>query len=250
LGNLDNKNILVTGGSRGIGKAIVRIALEEGANIAFTYLNSEGEAQSFVEEMGAKYPNQRCMARQCDVTDTDAMEKLVKELISDFKQVDGLVNNAGITRDSVLARMSRDQWDSVISTNLGSMCNATKPLVLQMVKQRSGAIVNISSVAGIHGNSGQSNYAAAKAGMIGFTKALSAEVAPFNVRVNAVAPGYIQTDMIGVLDYETLTYIRDRINLRRLGTVEDVSHLVCFLLSDKAAYITAQAIQVDGGITL
>jgi 3-oxoacyl-[acyl-carrier protein] reductase len=250
LGNLDNKNILVTGGSRGIGKAIVRIALEEGANIAFTYLNSEGEAQSFVEEMGAKYPNQRCMARQCDVTDTDAMEKLVKELISDFKQVDGLVNNAGITRDSVLARMSRDQWDSVISTNLGSMFNATKPLVLQMVKQRSGAIVNISSVAGIHGNSGQSNYAAAKAGMIGFTKALSAEVAPFNVRVNAVAPGYIQTDMIGVLDYETLTYIRDRINLRRLGTVEDVSHLVCFLLSDKAAYITAQAIQVDGGITL
>lgn len=250
MGNLDNKNILVTGGSRGIGKAIVRIALEEGANIAFTYLNSEGEAQSFVEEMGAKYPNQRCMARQCDVTDTDAMEKLVKELISDFKQVDGLVNNAGITRDSVLARMSRDQWDSVISTNLGSMFNATKPLVLQMVKQRSGAIVNISSVAGIHGNSGQSNYAAAKAGMIGFTKALSAEVAPFNVRVNAVAPGYIQTDMIGVLDYETLTYIRDRINLRRLGTVEDVSHLVCFLLSDKAAYITAQAIQVDGGITL
>jgi 3-oxoacyl-[acyl-carrier protein] reductase len=250
LGNLDNKNILVTGGSRGIGKAIVRIAMEEGANVAFTYLNSEGEAQSFVEEMCAKYLDQRCVAHQCDVTDTDAMEKLVKELISDFKQVDGLVNNAGITRDSVLARMSRDQWDSVINTNLGSMFNATKPLVLQMVKQRSGAIVNISSVAGIHGNSGQSNYAAAKAGMIGFTKALSAEVAPFNVRVNAVAPGYIQTDMIGVLDHDTLTYIRDRINLRRLGTVEDVSHLVCFLLSDKAAYITAQAIQVDGGITL
>ncbi len=250
MGNLNSKNIVVTGGSRGIGKAIVRIAMEEGANIAFTYLNSEGEAQSFVEEMCAKYPNQRCMARQCDVTDTDAMDKLVKELISDFKQVDGLVNNAGITRDSVLARMNRDQWDSVINTNLGSMFNATKPLVLHMVKQRSGAIINISSVAGIHGNSGQSNYAAAKAGMIGFTKALSAEVAPFNVRVNAVAPGYIQTDMIGVLDHDTLTYIRDRINLRRLGTVEDVSHLVCFLLSDKAAYITAQAIQVDGGITL
>jgi len=250
LGILDTKNILVTGGSRGIGKAIVATAMQEGANVAFTFLNSESEAQTFVEEMGTTYPGQRCTAHQCDVTDMNAMEKLVKDIISDFKQVDGLVNNAGITRDAVLARMSRDQWDSVITTNLGSMFNATKPLVLQMVKQRSGAIINISSVAGIHGNSGQSNYAAAKAGMIGFTKALSAEVAPFNVRVNAVAPGYIQTDMIGVLDHDTLTYIRDRINLRRLGTVEDVSHLVCFLLSDKAAYITAQAIQVDGGITL
>lgn len=250
MGILDGKNLLVTGGSRGIGKAIVRTAMGEGANVAFTFLNSESEAQSFVDEMCANYSSQRCTAHQCDVTDMNAMEKLVKELISDFQQVDGLVNNAGITRDAVLARMSRDQWDSVITTNLGSMFNATKPLVLQMVKQRSGAIINISSVAGIYGNNGQSNYAAAKAGMIGFTKALSAEVAPFNVRVNAVAPGYIQTDMIGVLDHDTLTYIRDRINLRRLGTVEDVSNLVCFLLSDKAAYITGQAIQVDGGITL
>jgi 3-oxoacyl-[acyl-carrier protein] reductase len=130
------------------------------------------------------------------------------------------------------------------------MFNATKPLVLQMVKQRSGAIVNISSVAGVYGNSGQSNYAAAKAGMIGFTKALSAEVAPYGVRVNAVAPGYIQTDMIGVLDHDSLNYIRDRINMRRLGTVDDVAPLICFLISDKASYISGQVIQVDGGITL
>jgi len=250
LGILENKNILVTGGSRGIGKGIVRIAMREGANVAFTYLNSEEEAEAFVGEMSAKHSGQRCLANQCNVTDADAMDKLVREVIADFKQVDGLVNNAGITRDAVLARMSRDQWDSVINTNLGSMFNATKPLVLQMVKQRNGVIINISSVSGIYGNSGQSNYAAAKAGMIGFTKALSAEVASYNVRVNAVAPGYIQTDMIGVLDHDTLNYIRDRINLRRLGTVDDVSHVVCFLLSDKASYITGQIIQVDGGITL
>jgi 3-oxoacyl-[acyl-carrier protein] reductase len=250
LGILDNKNILVTGGSRGIGKAIVRTALQEGANVAFTYLHSEEEALSFADEMFTQYPGQSCLARQCDVTDAESMEKMIKELIAQFKQVDGLVNNAGITRDSVLARMTRDQWDSVINTNLGSMFNATKPLVLQMVKQRSGAIVNISSVAGVYGNSGQSNYAAAKAGMIGFTKALSAEVAPYGVRVNAVAPGYIQTDMIGVLDHDSLNYIRDRINMRRLGTVDDVAPLICFLISDKASYISGQVIQVDGGITL
>lgn len=247
---LANKTVFVTGGSRGIGKAIVQTAMQEGANVIFTYLNSTEEAESIVGELAAKYPDQRCVARQCDVSDTEAMEKLVKEIIADFKQIDALVNNAGITRDSVLARMSRDQWDSVINTNLGSMFNATKPLVLQMVKQRSGVIVNISSVVGLYGNSGQTNYAAAKAGMMGFTKALSAEVAPHNVRVNAVAPGYIHTDMMGMLDHDTLNYVRDRINLRRLGTVDDVAPLVCFLISDKAAYITGQIIQVDGGITL
>jgi 3-oxoacyl-[acyl-carrier protein] reductase len=250
LSILANKTVFVTGGSRGIGAAIVRTAMQEGANVIFTYLNSTEEAESIVAELSAKYPDQRCAARQCDVGDTEAMEKLVKEIIADFKQVDALVNNAGITRDSVLARMNRDQWDSVINTNLGSMFNATKPLVMQMVKQKSGVIVNISSVVGLYGNSGQTNYAAAKAGMMGFTKALSAEIAPFNVRVNAVAPGYIHTDMMGMLDHDTLNYVRDRINLRRLGTVDDVAPLVCFLISDKAAYITGQIIQVDGGITL
>lgn len=247
---LTNKTVLVTGGSRGIGTAIVRTAMQECANVAFTYLNSTDEAEALADEMTKKHPGQKCLARQCDVGDADAMEKTIKSLLTEFEKIDGLVNNAGITRDSVLARMSRQQWDSVINTNLGSMFNATKPLVLEMVKRRSGVIINISSVVGLYGNSGQTNYAAAKAGMMGFTKSLSAEVAPYNVRVNAVAPGYIHTDMMDVLDDDTLNYVRDRINLRRLGTVNDVAPVVCFLLSDSASYITGQIIQVDGGITL
>lgn len=250
MGILANKSVLVTGGSRGIGAAVVRTAMKEGAHVAFTYLNSTEEAEALLAEMTREHPDQCCLARQCDVTDAEAMEKMIQGLAADFKPVDALVNNAGITRDTVLARMSREQWDSVISTNLGSLFNATKPLVLEMVKRRSGAIVNLSSAVGVYGNSGQTNYAAAKAGVIGFTKALSAEVAPYNVRVNAVAPGYIHTDMIAIMDHDTLTYVRDRVNLRRLGTVDDVAPVVCFLISDNSSYITGQVIQVDGGITM
>jgi 3-oxoacyl-[acyl-carrier protein] reductase len=247
---LKNKVVLITGGSRGIGAGIVREAMLEGANVIFTYLNSETEAQSLAEEMSSQYPEQRCLARQSDVADTDAMKELVNKLVDKFGRIDGLVNNAGITGDSILARMSRNQWDSVINTNLGSMYTVTQPLVLQMVKQRGGSIVNISSVVGVYGNPGQTNYAAAKAGIIGFSKALSAEIAPYNVRVNIVAPGYIRTDMIAMMDQDTTDYVKSRISTRRLGTAEDVAPIVCFLLSDKTSYITGQVIQVDGGITL
>lgn len=247
---LTNKSVLITGGSRGIGASIVRTAMDEGANVAFTFLHGAEEAMVIVDELSGRYPAQRCLARQCDVSDTRAMEELVTSLLSEFGRIDGLVNNAGITRDSTLARMSWEQWESVITTNLGSMYSATRPLVLHMVRQRGGSIVNISSAVGVYGNSGQTNYAAAKAGIIGFTKSLSAEVAPYNVRVNAVAPGYINTHMSAVIDQDTLDYVKSRISLRRIGDVEDVAPMVCFLLSEKAGYITGQVIQVDGGITL
>jgi 3-oxoacyl-[acyl-carrier protein] reductase len=247
---LAGKIVLITGGSRGIGAQVARTAMEEGAEVAFTYVHSDGAAQALAANLASRFPEQRCLARQCDVTDTSAMQTMVQNLIAEFGRIDALVNNAGIARDASFARMTREQWDTVIDTNLGSMFNTTRPLVVQMVKQHSGAIVNMTSAVAVYGNSGQTNYAAAKAGIIGFTKSLSAEIAPHGVRVNAVAPGYINTDMASVIDQDTLDYVKSRITLRRLGTVEDVAPLVCFLVSDKSAYITGQVIQVDGGITL
>jgi 3-oxoacyl-[acyl-carrier protein] reductase len=250
MGMLENKTVLITGGTRGIGAAIVRRAMEEGSQVAFTYRASSRLALDLAREMTALYPGQRCLALQCDVSDTDAMQTLAEHVLSEFGRLDALVNNAGITQDAVLARMSRDQWDSVIDTNLGSMFNATRPLLLPMVKQGAGSIVNLTSVVAIYGYRGQTNYAAAKGGIIGFTKALSAEVAQRGVRVNAVAPGYIRTDMSAVMDADTIAYVKSRVALGRLGNAEDVAPMVCFLASDLANYITGQIIQVDGGITM
>lgn len=247
---LENKTVMVTGGSRGIGAEVVRYAIEQGAHVAFTYRSGAAAALALAQELGAQYPGQSCVPYECDVADTDAMQALCEQVLARFRRVDALVNNAGITRDGVLARMTREQWDTVIDTNLTGLFNATRPMLLPMIKQGGGAIVNLTSIVAIYGIQGQANYAAAKGGIIGFTKALSAEVAPRGIRVNAVAPGYIATDMSAVMTDASVDYIRNRVSLGRLGTARDVAPVVCFLASDLAAYITGQIVQVDGGVNL
>jgi 3-oxoacyl-[acyl-carrier protein] reductase len=247
---LEQKKVLVTGGSRGIGAGLVRGVLQEGAEVAFIYRRSVEAAERLCEEMADRYPDQRCLAMQCDVTDTRGMQEAIKNATLELGRIDVLVNNAGVSRDVLLARMTREQWDDVITTNLGSMFSVTQPLALQFVKQGSGSIINMTSAAAIFGISGQTNYVASKAGIIGFTKALSKEIAEFGVRVNAVAPGFIDTEMVSAMQDEQLKRMKLRISAGRLGTVDDVAQLVCFLGSDRSSYITGQVIQVDGGATL
>jgi 3-oxoacyl-[acyl-carrier protein] reductase len=244
---LKDKTVFVTGGSRGIGAAIVRAALREGARVAFTYSQSQEQADALCRELVASRPSAVCQALRCDVRDGAGMEDVLNRVASELGPVDVVVNNAGIVRDDALVKLTRERWDEVISTNLGGMFNATRPVVFAMMKRKTGVILNLSSIAGVYGNAGQTNYSASKAGIIGFTKALAKETAAYGIRVNAIAPGFIETEMTSDVKGAELS---KRIPLRRFGAANEVAELACFLASDRAAYITGQTIQIDGGLTL
>jgi len=242
------KVVLVTGATRGIGKQIAITFAKNGYDIAINY-RTENEDLSVVKEeiekIGAK-----CLAVQGDVSVYEDCERFVKEIISEFGRIDVLINNAGITKDALLMRMQKEDFQQVIDTNLVGTFNVTKNVLVYMMKARFGRIINISSVVGISGNAGQSNYSASKAGIIGFTKSLAKEVASRNINVNAVAPGFIETNMTDVLKNEIKEEIAKTIPLRRMGTTEDVANVVKFLASEASSYITGQVINVDGGMLM
>lgn len=243
---LNNLNALVTGASRGIGRGIALELARQGANVAFTYLSSPDKAAALEEELKAAGVNAK--AYQSNASDFKAAEELINSILKDFGSLEVVVNNAGITRDNLLMRMTEEQFDEVIRTNLKSAFNITKACQRPMLKQKKGSIINITSVVGVKGNAGQANYAASKAGMIGFTKSVALELGSRNIRCNAVAPGFIETEMTGALPQETVQQWRDQIPLKRGGTPEDVAHAVAFLASDASAYITGQVLNVDGGM--
>lgn len=243
---LQGKTALITGASRGIGKGIALKFAEQGANIAFTYLSSveKGEAlQKELEAYGIKAKGYRS-----DASDFKAAEELINSIVEEFTTIDIVVNNAGITKDTLLMRMSEEQWDEVMRVNLKSVFNVVKAAQKPMLKQRKGSIINMSSVVGVKGNAGQSNYSASKAGIIGFTKSIALELGSRNIRSNAIAPGFIETEMTGALDEKVIQGWRDGIPLKRGGTAEDIANVCVFLGSDMSAYVTGQVINVCGGM--
>jgi 3-oxoacyl-[acyl-carrier protein] reductase len=245
---LKGKVAVVTGASRGIGKAIALKLAKEGASVVVNYNSSEGEAQKVVNailEMGGKG-----IAVRGNIADYNQSQQLIEKALEEFQRVDILVNNAGITRDNLLLRMSEEDFDQVVDVNLKGYFNCTKAVIRPMLKNKKGKIINITSVIGITGNVGQSNYAAAKAGVIGFTKSLAKELGGKGINVNAVAPGFIQTDMTDKLPEEIKKKIGENIPLKTFGKPEDVAALVVFLASDDSDYITGQTIGVDGGLAL
>lgn len=243
---LTGKTAIITGASRGIGHGIALAFAKQGANVAFTYLSSEEKAKALEAELHAF--GVKAKGYKSDAADFKAAEELVNNVVAEFGTVDILVNNAGITRDTLLMRMSEQQWDEVINANLKSVFNLTKAVTKPMLKARKGSIINMSSVVGVKGNAGQSNYAASKAGIIGFTKSIALELGSRNIRSNAIAPGFIETEMTGVLDEKVVQEWRDGIPLKRGGSVEDVANTAVFLASDMSAYITGQCIHVCGGM--
>ncbi|SDX96847.1 MULTISPECIES: 3-oxoacyl-[acyl-carrier-protein] reductase [Hymenobacter] len=243
---LDGKVALITGASKGIGRAIAAYFAQQGAQVAFTYLSSVEKGQQLEQELAAS--GTKVKGFRSDASVYAEAEKLVEDVVAEFGKLDILVNNAGITQDGLLMRMSEQQWDQVMAVNLKSVFNLTKAATKPMMRAKAGSIINMSSVVGVKGNAGQANYAASKAGIIGFTKSVALELGSRNIRCNAVAPGFIETEMTDALDAKQVDEWRKAIPLRRGGTPEDVAKATAFLASDDSAYITGQVLQVDGGM--
>ena len=243
---LENKVALITGGGRGIGRSICESFAENGCDVAFTYNSSKEAAENLVEEL-KKY-DVKVKSYKSDASDHDKSVELIDNVISDFERIDVLVNNAGITKDNLLMRMSPSDFKDVVNVNLGSVFNLTKSSIKIFLKQKEGSIINISSIVGVKGNAGQSNYAASKAGIIGFSKSIALELGSRNIRCNVVAPGFIETDMTDSLSDNVLEKWKESIPLKRSGKPNDVGNACVFLASDLSSYITGQVLQVDGGL--
>jgi len=243
---LEGKTAIITGGSRGIGKAIVEIFVKQGANVAFTYSSSSDAAIAIENKLSTK--NVKVKSYKSDASNFEEAQLLTASVLEEFGSIDILVNNAGITKDNLLMRMSEEDFDRVIQVNLKSVFNMTKAVQRTMLKQRKGSIINMSSVIGVKGNAGQSNYAASKAGIIGFTKSMAIELGSRNIRSNAIAPGFIVTEMTEELGEETIKQYFEAIPLKRGGTPEEIANTCVFLGSDMSSYLTGQVLNVDGGM--
>ncbi|MBS4027123.1 MAG: 3-oxoacyl-[acyl-carrier-protein] reductase [Ignavibacteriales bacterium] len=246
--NLNGKVALVTGGSRGIGKSIAVALANEGCNVAFTFRSAEAQAKVVEQQIISLGKEAKCF--QANVASSSETKNVVDAVVAQFKRLDILVNSAGITKDGLLMRMKEEDFDDVIDTNLKGVFNYTQAASKQMMSQRAGKIVNITSVVGVTGNAGQSNYAASKAGIIGFTKSIAKELASRNIQVNAIAPGFIETEMTGTLTDEQKKIILEKIPAKRIAKPEEIASVVCFLASSNADYITGQTICVDGGMVM